>query len=323
MGQLVNGKWTDENVVSEIVDGLYVKKPSLLRNIVTADGDHGFKAESGRYHLYAAISCPWAHRTVLFRTLKNLAPHIGLTNLATSPNGGGWNVVGPPHRVPGTDTEVGYLHQVYSLGDPDYTGKVTVPTLWDSHDKLVVNNESSEIIRMFNSAFDEIAEPSPDYYPAELHDEIDEMNRLILEGVNNAINDCGRSSGQAAYEKSFELLFGTLDRLEDLLGNQRYLCGDRQTEADWRLFPNLVRFDAIYYIGYKCNRQLLSEYENLSNYLRDLYQTPGIAACCDIEENKRLVYGPGGPIASNGVVPKGPVIDFTCGHNRDRFAAAA
>ena len=250
-------------------------------------------------------------------TLKNLAPHIGLTNLATSPNGGGWNVVGPPHRVPGTDTEVGYLHQVYSLGDPDYTGKVTVPTLWDSHDKLVVNNESSEIIRMFNSAFDEIAEPSPDYYPAELHDEIDEMNRLILEGVNNAINDCGRSSGQAAYEKSFELLFGTLDRLEDLLGNQRYLCGDRQTEADWRLFPNLVRFDAIYYIGYKCNRQLLSEYENLSNYLRDLYQTPGIAACCDIEENKRLVYGPGGPIASNGVVPKGPVIDFTCGHNRD------
>lgn len=324
MGQLVNGKWTEENIIREIENGLYVKKPSQLRNFITADGGSGFKAESGRYHLYASISCPWAHRAVLFRTLKNLEPHIGLTNTETAAEGGGWNFVGPqPHKVPGTDTTVRYLHEIYSLSNPDYTGKVTVPTLWDSKERVVVNNESSEIIRMFNTEFAEIADPSQDLYPESLRGEIESMNETILRGVNDAVNGCGRSSGQEAYEKSFDLLFSTLDQLEKLLGTQRYLCGDEQTESDWRLFPSLVRFDAIYYIGYKCNRQRLSEYVNLSNYLRDLYQTRGIADCCDIETNKRLVFSPGGPIATNGVIPKGPFIDFEKPHDRNRFPVAA
>ena len=324
MGQLVDGQWTDENVISEIENGLYVKKPSKLRNFVTADGSSGFKAESGRYHLYASISCPWAHRAVLFRTLKNLQDHIGLTNTETTAAGGGWNFVGAePHTVPGTDTKVRYLHEIYCLGDPGYTGKVTVPTLWDSEKCVIVNNESSEIIRMFNAEFSNIAGPSQDFYPEALRADIDEMNELILRGVNDAVNGCGRSSGQKAYEDSFDLLFSTLDHLEELLGARRYLCGETQTESDWRLFPSLVRFDAIYYIGYKCNRQRLSDYANLSNYLRDLYQTPGITACCDIETNKRLVFSPGGPIMTNGVIPKGPFIDLDQPHDRNRFAAAA
>lgn len=324
MGQLVDGTWTEENIVSEIENGLYVKKPSKLRNFLTADGSSGFKAESGRYHLYASISCPWAHRAVLFRALKNLQDHIGLTNTETTAAGGGWNFVGDePHIVPGTNTKVRYLHEIYSLGDSHYTGKVTVPTLWDSAKCVIVNNESSEIIRMFNSEFSDIADPSPDYYPAHLRPEIDEMNDLILRGVNDAINGCGRSSGQEAYENSFDILFSTLDQLEALLGRRRYLCGKVQTESDWRLFPSLVRFDAIYYMGYKCNRQRLSDYPNLSNYLRDLFQTPGVAACCDIETNKRLVFSPGGPITTNGVIPKGPLIDLEGPHDRERFSAAA
>ena len=224
---------------------------------------------------------------------------------------------------PGTDTKVNFLHQIYTLAKPDYTGKVTVPTLWDSRDKVVVNNESSEIIRMFNTEFAALTEPSQDFYPPALRDEIDAMNKLVLDGINDPVNGCGRSKSQEAYDLSYARLFGTLDRLEELLGGRRYLCGEAQTEADWRLFPSLVRFDAIYFIGYKCNRQQLETYPNLSNYLRDLYQEPGIAACCDIDENKRLVFGQGGPIVTNGIVPGGPLLDFSRPHDRGRFPRAA
>ena len=215
------------------------------------------------------------------------------------------------------------IHEIYSLGDATYTGRVTVPVVWDAERCLIINNESSEIIRMFNAEFDHLVPNRPDLYPEALQEDIDATNSLVLRGINDAVNGCGRGYDQAAYEESFNLLFSTLDQLEDRLSNQKYLCGDQQTEADWRLFPSLVRFDAIYYIGYKCNRQRLEEYPNLSNYLRDLYQTPGIAETCEIEENKRLVYGPGGPIASNGIIPKGPDIDFSRAHDRDRFKQAA
>ncbi len=321
MGQLVNGAWTNENVIKEFDQrGLYVKKPSAFRQAISRDGATGFKAQAGRYHLYAAISCPWAHRAVLFRALKKLQEVIGLTYGASHSEGQGWWFGDAGHIPPGTDRRVHFLHQIYTLSKADYTGKVTVPTIWDSREKVVVNNESSEIIRMFNREFSALAEPTPDFYPAALQGEIEAMNDLVLHGVNDAVNGCGRSTSQEAYDLSFERLFGTLDQLDELLSTRRYLCGDVQTEADWRLFPSLVRFDAIYYVGYKCNRQQLETYPNLSNYLRELYQEPGIAACCDMEENKRLVFGRGGPILTNGIVPGGPRLDFSRPHDRGRFS---
>ncbi len=325
MGQMIDGVWSRENIFTEIeADGSYQKKPSFFRGHVTADGADGFKAEPGRYILYNSMACPWAQRVVLFRSLKLLEDIVPMFNTSQNPDGGGWWFGGEKHKVPGTDVEVQFLHEIYALADSVYTGKVTVPTLWDSHKKTVVNNESSEIIRMFNSAFVDFAAETPDMYPEALRPEIDAMNEKILRGVNDAVNGCGRVTDQDAYERAYDLLFESLDELEDLLGRQKYLCGDVQTEADWRLFPTLVRFDAIYYVGYKCNKRRIEDYPNLSNYARDLFQTPGISNTCDVSEMKRLVYSKGGPIpASNGVVPKGPDSDFSRPHDRDRFASAA
>lgn len=322
MGHLLNGAWTDQDVLTENRNGLYVKNPSVFRHKVSADGSSGLKAEAGRYHLYAAVSCPWAHRTVLFRVLKKLENVVTLTNVAQTVGGQGWTFEAP-HRVPGTDISVNYLHEIYALSDPDCTSRVTVPTLWDARTRKVVNNESSEIIRMFNAEFSALTESTPDYYPAPLRAAIDEMNAFVLKGVNDAVNGCGRSFTQEAYAQSFKTLFETLDALEALLGRQRYLCGDRPTEADWRLFPNLIRFDPVSYIGYKCNLRRIEDYHNLSNYLRDLYQTPGIAAVCDIEGMKAGVFGPAGPIKGNGIVPIGPELDHMRPHDRARFAVAA
>jgi putative glutathione S-transferase len=214
---------------------------------------------------------------------------------------------------------VRWLHELYTIADPDCTTRVTVPTLWDAKAHRIVNNESSEIIRMFNTAFAGIAEPSPDYYPEALRGEIDATNTLVLKGVNNAVNGCGYSISQEAYDSSVKILFETLDGLEARLSRQRYLCGDVQTEADWRLFPSLVRFDPCYYVGYKCNLRRLDEYHNLSNYLRELYQTPGIADVCDIAGMKRGVFGKAGPVGSNGIIPIGPTVDHSRPHDRDRF----
>ena len=298
---------------------MYLKKPSIFRNWIEADPAAEFPAERGRYHLYAAVSCPWAHRTVLYRALKKLDAIVALHGVEQVVGGQGWTFPGSGHVVPGTDRRVKHLHELYTIADPECTTRVTVPTLWDAHSRRVVNNESSEIIRMFNSAFTAIAPPTPDYCPEQLRARIDAMNAFTLNGVNNAINGCGRSSTQQAYEESFHLLFNTLDTLEELLGRQRYLCGAAQTEADWRLFPNLVRFDPISYQGYKCNLRRIEDYHNLSNYLRDLWQTPGIAEVCDIEGMKRGVFGPAGPIRSNGIIPLGPWIDHGRPHDRARF----
>jgi putative glutathione S-transferase len=215
---------------------------------------------------------------------------------------------------------VRWLHELYTIADPACTTRVTVPTLWDAKTRRVVNNESSEIIRMFNTAFSGVAQPSPDYCPEALRPEIDATNALVLKGVNNAVNGCGYSISQEAYDSSVKLLFGTLDSLEQRLSQQRYLCGDAETEADWRLFPSLVRFDPCYYVGYKCNLRRLDEYPNLSNYLRELYQTPGIADVCDIAGMKCGVFSKAGPVGSNGIVPIGPTVDYTRPHDRDRLA---
>jgi putative glutathione S-transferase len=325
MGHLLDGKWTHENVLGERrPDGMYVKRTALYRDWITADGSSGFKAEKGRYHLIHATTCPWAHRTVLFRVLKKLDGIVTLTDTGHEDEyNEGWSFGPEGYLVPGTDHRARWLHELYAIDNPACTTRVSVPTLWDEKTRKVVNNESSEIIRMFNLAFADIAPPTPDYYPEPLRAAIDETNAFVLEGVNNAINGCGYSSSQQAYDESYAKLFATLDTLEERLGRQRYLCGDTQTEADWRLFPNLVRFDPISYIGYKCNKKRIEDYPNLSNYLRDLYQTPGIAAVCDIEGMKRGVFRKAGPIGSNGIIPKGPDVDHTRPHDRDRFARAA
>jgi putative glutathione S-transferase len=324
MGQLIDGVWNEEDIISEIkADGAYQKKAAIFRNSITADGSSGFKAEPGRYHLYSSTGCPWAHRTELFRALKELTEIIELHETAQNPAGGGWGFEGKRHKVPGTATEVTQLHEIYSLADPTYSGRVSVPTLWDAKEKTIVNNESSEIIRMFNSAFSDLAPETADLCPPDLIDKIDEMNQLILDGVNDAVNGCGRSKSQEAYDISFEILFETFDKLEKILASRRYLCGNQLTESDLRLYPTFLRFDSIYYLGYKCNKRRLEDYPNLSAYLRDIYQTPGIAEVSNIELMKKRIYLPGGPIASNGIVPNGPELGLERPHGREKLSAVA
>jgi putative glutathione S-transferase len=321
MGQLVDGKWSTENVLIQHDDkGLYFKRDSVFRDSISNQAQCEFPAEPGRYHLYCAVACPWAHRATLMRTLKRLEPFVTLTDTFQEPGGQGWSFGESGHIVPGTDRRVRWLHELYTIADPACTTRVTVPTLWDAKSRQVVNNESSEIIRMFNTAFVGIAEPSPDYYPEPLRPAIDATNALVLKGVNNAVNGCGYSISQEAYDSSVQVLFATLDTLEQRLSQQRYLCGDAETEADWRLFPSLVRFDPCYYVGYKCNLHRLEEYPNLSNYLRELYQTPGIAEVCDVAGMKRGVFSKAGPIGSNGIVPIGPTVDYLRPHDRGRLA---
>ena len=320
MGQLVDGTWSAENVlVQHDAKGLYFKRDSVFRNRIDGDPRSEFPAEPGRYHLYCAVACPWAHRATLMRTLKRLEPFVTLTNTFQEPGGQGWSFGADGHIVPGTDRRVRCLHELYTIADPGCTTRVTVPTVWDAKTRRVVNNESSEIIRMFNTAFAGIAEASPDYYPETLRGEIDATNALVLKGVNNAVNGCGYSISQQAYDESVKLLYETLDGLEARLSAQRYLCGEVETEADWRLFPSLVRFDPCYYVGYKCNLRRLDEYANLSNYLRELYQTPGIADVCDIAGMKRGVFSTAGPVGSNGIIPVGPTVDYSRPHDRDRL----
>jgi len=321
MAQLVDGKWTTENVLFNHDDkGLYFKRDSVFRNRISSERGAEFPAEPGRYHLYCAVACPWAHRATLMRTLKKLERFVTLTNTFQEPGGQSWSFGEQGHIVPGTDRRVRWLHELYTIADPACTTRVTVPTLWDAKTRRIVNNESSEIIRMFNTAFRDIAEATPDYYPEALRPEIDATNALVLKGVNNAVNGCGYSISQEAYDGSVKQLFGTLDNLEQRLSQQRYLCGDVETEADWRLFPSLVRFDPCYYVGYKCNLRRLDEYHHLANYLRDLYQTPGIAEVCDVAGMKRGVFGKAGPVGANGIIPVGPTVDYSRPHDRDRFA---
>ena len=320
MGQLVDGKWSTENVLVQHDDkGLYFKRNSVFRDRISNDSQSEFSAERNRYHLYCAVACPWAHRATLMRTLKKLEPFVTLTDTFQEPGGQGWSFGEQGHIVPGTDRRVRWLHELYTIADPTCTTRVTVPTLWDAKTRRIVNNESSEIIRMFNTAFAGVAEASPDYYPEALRSEIDATNTLVLKGVNNAVNGCGYSISQEAYDTSVKLLFETLDSLDERLSRQRYVCGDVETEADWRLFPSLVRFDPCYYVGYKCNMRRLAEYANLSNYLRELYQQPGIADICDIAGMKRGAFSKAGPIGSNGIVPIGPVVDYSKPHDRDRL----
>ena len=324
MGVLIEGQWRDQDLPQETgASGAFQRIDSRFRDRITADGSSGFKAEPGRYHLYVAYGCPWAHRTLIFRALKKLEGAISVSHAIPGLKAQGWTFEANPafpECVPDTVNGFHYLHEAYSASEPRYTGKVTVPTLWDKKTKRIVNNESSEIIRMLNSEFRGIAGDDRDYYPAPLRAEIDGLNDLIYRTVNNGVYRCGFARSQEAYEAAYDAVFATLDELEGRLGRQRYLVGHQITEADWRLFPTLVRFDLAYNSLFKCNRQRIADFPNLLNYMRELYQVPGIAAT--VKPRHYVVnYWSIARLNPTGIIPKGTPVDYTKPHDRARLAA--
>jgi putative glutathione S-transferase len=321
MGVLVNGVWHDEDPPTVGEDGSFVRLESGFRDRVTREGASGFKAEAGRYYLVTAPSCPWAHRTVLMRKLKGLEDAIPILQ-SDLPKGQGWAYSRGFDDLRPVDG-VFHAHQVYSAARPGFTGRATVPVLWDRETRTIVNNESSEIIRMLNSEFEEFGNAALDLYPAVLRGAIDETNAFVYDAINNGVYRCGFAKTQSAYEQSFRKLFAALDSLEQRLGRQRYLVGDRFTEADLRLFPTLVRFDAVYYSHFKCNLRRLADYHNLSNHTRDIYQMPGVADTVDIPRIKLGYYGGMRNLNPSGIIPLGPALDFSAPHDRGRLAKAA
>lgn len=322
MGLLVEGQWQDAWYDTESTGGKFVRKAAKFRNWVTADGspgpsgEGGFAAEAGRYHLYVSLACPWAHRTLIFRQLKGLQDMISVSVVNAFMRDEGWTFEPGDGVVPDTVNNVTRLHQLYTLAQSDFTGRVTVPVLWDKKTKTIVSNESAEIIRMFNSAFDGIGATEGDYYPEALQAEIDAVNDLVYHNINNGVYRAGFATKQVAYNEAVADVFRVLDELEARLTDQRYLLGNTLTEADWRLFTTLIRFDAVYVGHFKCNRQRIEDYPALRNYLRDLYQHPGIAETVDIDYIKAHYYGSHDTINPTLVIPMGPDLDFMQPHNR-------
>ena len=325
MGLLVDGAWQDVDMRVQ-ADGQFVRKPTFFHNYITADGsagptgNGGFPAEAGRYHLYVSLACPWAHRTLIFRKLKKLEDVISVSVTVALLGKKGWEFGTEPGATLDAVNGKSAVADIYVLSDPRYSGRASVPVLWDKKQKVIVNNESSEIIRMLNSAFNAFTDVRTDFYPAELRGEIDRINGVIYETVNNGVYRSGFAVTQAAYEEAARELFATLDQLEQRLSRQRYLVGKQLTEADWRLFTTLVRFDAVYYSHFKCNLRRIIDYPNLSNYLRDLYQVPGVADTVSLDHIKRHYYGSHRNVNPTGIVPIGPLLDFAQPHDRDRFA---
>lgn len=322
MGMLVDGTWTDEDVRPVNKDGSFQRVASLFRDFVTADGSSGFEAEPGRYHLFVAHNCPWAHRAVMFRKIKKLEGAIGMS-VSDRPKLHGWGYSSGIDGMAPSGDGVFYLYQLYQAAAPGVTSRVTVPTLWDRKTKSIVNNESSEIIRMLNSEFDAFGDASLDFYPEPLRAEIDRINEMVYPGLNNGVYRAGFARTQAAYDEAVKRVFDTLDAMEDILSRRRYLAGDRITEADWRAFATLVRFDQVYHTHFKCNKKRISEYPNLSNYTRELYQYPGIAETVNVAEIKAGYFTNMPHVNPTGVIAVGPEFDLDRPHDRDRLPAAA
>ena len=327
MGLLVDGVWVDDSHdKNRIQNGRFNRPTTRYRNFVTPDGspgqtgEGGFPAEAGRYHLYVSSACPWAHRTIIFRRLKQLEGAISMSTVGWHMSDQGWTF----NRDEGSSGDAingkSKLSEIYLLADPRYSGRVSVPVLWDKKRRTIVSNESSEIIRMFNSAFDAFTNERTDYYPREFRGEIDRVNDIIYATVNNGVYRSGFAVTQEAYDEAFGALFKTLDEMEQRLSKQRYLVGHRLTEADWRFFATLIRFDAVYVGHFKCNLRRIVDYPNLSNYVRDLYQVPGVAETVKLDHIKRHYYGSHRKLNPYGIVPLGPELDFAAQHNRARFA---
>lgn len=322
MGLLIKGRWHDQWYDTDATDGEFIREESQFRHWITADGrpgpsgEGGFAAERGRYHLYVSLACPWAHRTLIARSLKGLEDWIGVSVVSPLMGRQGWSF----DRAEGSGGDdlygADFLHQLYVRQQADYSGRVTVPVLWDRERECIVNNESAEILRMFNAAFDAQTGNAVDLYPAPLRAEIDRWNELVYERVNNGVYRAGFATSQQAYDEAYDRLFQALDLLELQLSRERFLCGPEPTEADWRLFTTLVRFDAVYHGHFKCNRQRLEDYAQLSEYVRDLYQHPGIADTVDLEHIKQHYYRSHPGINPAGIVPRGPKLDFARPHRR-------
>ena len=329
MGMLVEGVWHDVWYDTKESKGHFKRAASQFRNWVTRDGEAGpsgtggFKAEAGRYHLYVSLACPWAHRTLIFRKLKKLEDLISVSVVDPLMVENGWEFKISDGATGDHLFGAKALWEIYVKADPTYSGRVTVPVLWDKETGTIVNNESSEIIRMFNSAFDHLTGSTQDFYPENLAPGIDEINALVYDTVNNGVYKAGFATTQEAYEQNVVKLFGTLDALEERLGKGRYLLGDRVTEADWRLFTTLVRFDPVYVGHFKCNIRRIDDYPNLSAYLRDLYQTPGVKETVNMRHIKEHYYRSHKTINPTGIVPVGPDLDLDRPHGRAKLAAAA
>ncbi|MFT5561535.1 MAG: putative glutathione S-transferase [Litorivivens sp.] len=306
MGLLQNGRWVNQWYDTKESGGEFRRQDSRFRSWI---GDDEFPAERDRYHLYVSLACPWAHRTLIFRNLKQLEDVIGVTVVEPLMLDNGWEV---KDSLYGFD----YAYQLYLKSDESYEGRVTVPILWDKHSETIVSNESEDIVRMMNTAFNSLTGNNLDFYPRSLRTMINEVNERIYLTVNNGVYKCGFATSQLAYEKAYGELFESLDWIEGILSRQRHLVGDSTTEADWRLFTTLIRFDAVYHGHFKCNRQKLSEYPNISNYLRELYQCEGVAETVDFFHIKQHYYGSHATINPSGVVPLGPKEDFMLAHNR-------
>ncbi len=327
MGLLIDGKWQDSWYDTEAHGGEFKREAARLRNWITADGspgpsgDGGFNAESGRYHLYVSYACPWAHRALIFRKLKQLEDHISVSVVSPLMLAKGWSFKEEEGSSGDHLHNFKHLHQLYTLHNNTYSGRVTVPVLWDTRQQRIVNNESSEIIRMLNSAFNHLTGNHDDFYPEPLQAAIEEINNAVYQNINNGVYRCGFATRQSAYEDAYKQLFDALDRVEELLSRQRYLAGSQITEADWRLFTTLIRFDAVYHGHFKCNRQRLEDFPNLSNYTRELFQWPHIADTVHFDHIKRHYYYSHHMINPNRVVPVGPQIDYHRPHNRTRLTA--
>ncbi len=316
LGLLIDGVWHDQWYDTSSSGGRFVRSASQFRHWVTPDGrpgpsgDGGFRAEAGRYHLYISHACPWAHRTAIFRSIKGLASMVSVSVVHWLMGEEGWTFQPGEGVIPDPIHNARVLHTIYTNSEPRYSGRVTVPVLWDKATGQIVNNESSEIIRMFNSAFDGIGATPGDYYPENLWDEIDRLNQLIYDTVNNGVYRCGFATSQEAYDEAIQPLFATLDLLEQRLMDQPYLLGSHITEADWRLFTTLVRFDAVYVGHFKCNLRRIIDYPNLWRYVRELYRFPGVAETVNMQHIKAHYYQSHLTINPAGVVPAGPVIDW-------------
>lgn len=306
MGVMIDGQWHVDGQFPANATGAFVRPPTTFRNWITPDGASGFAAEPGRYHLYISLACPWAHRTLIFRKLKGLEGMISLSVVNWLMGEDGWTFAPAPGVVADPIHHAGLLREVYVAADPKFTGRVTVPVLWDKQRRTIVSNESADILRMFNSAFDGVGATPGDYYPEPLRAEIDALNARIYETVNNGVYRCGFARSQSAYEAAFAELFATLDDLEARLATRRFLCGEALTEADWRLFVTLLRFDAVYVGLFKCNRRRVADYPHLQRYLVELVGQPGIAETCDLMHIKRHYYESLRMINPNGIVPVGP-----------------
>ncbi len=323
MGQLVNGEWENTWYDTKKTGGKFKRSTAGFRNWITADGragptgEGGFSAESGRYHLYVSYACPWAHRTLIFRALKGLNDHISVSVVHPDMLDDGWSLQDDYPGATG-DTLYGkpFLRDIYVKADPEVSGRVTVPILWDKQRETIVSNESSEIIRMFNTAFNDLTGNTDDYWPQDLRDAIEPVNARIYSDVNNGVYKSGFATSQAAYDEAVGQLFDTLDWIEDRLSRNRYLMGDRLTEADWRLLPTLLRFDPVYHLHFKCNRRRIIDYPNLWGYTRELYQIPGVKETVNFDHIVRHYHYSHESVNPHRIIPINPILDFDAPHGR-------